>query len=285
VAVAAGASTAVSSAVLLAECVRKIEDAADSLGCRTIDAPETYGVAAALEATVTALRPVFDAPREHAARFVAVLELCRATRGAVQTTDLSALDGAMTANLRKLRGVLCGVTVTAVPGLLADQDLYMHWWVNDAQGLRQLEVSFDSRSRDFYDYRGFDWFTTPVESRAVWLSDPYYDEGGANADIVTISIPAESGRDLVGVATADIDLRQIGRLIAPALAKVGTPAALVGDGGVVVASSDRRLHPGQPVPSELHTWTGRAPDGWTQLDSGVVTARTPTLGWTLIAIP
>ena len=151
----------------------------------------------------------------------------------------------MTANLRRLRGVLCGVTVAVVPGLLADQELYMHWWVNDAKGLRQLDVSFDPRSRDFYDYRGFDWFTTPVASREVWLSDPYYDEGGANADIVTVSIPAQSGKDLVGVATADIDLGQIGRLVAPALAKVGAPAALVGDGGVVVASCDRRLAPGE----------------------------------------
>jgi hypothetical protein len=161
----------------------------------------------------------------------------------------------------------------------------MHWWVNDAQGLRQLDVSFDPRSRDFYDYRGFDWFTTPVETREVWLSDPYYDEGGANADIVTVSIPAQSGKNLVGVATADIDLGQIGRLVAPALAKVGAPAALVGDGGVVVASSDRRLVPGKPVPPELHAWEGRAPDGCLTRESGVLTARTPTLGWSLIAIP
>jgi len=284
-AVAAGATTAVSSAVLLADCVRDIEQAADSLGCRSIDAPETHGVAMALEATVAALRPVFDAPREHAARFIAALELCRATRGVVQAGDLAVLDDAMTANLRRLRGVLCGVTVAVVPGLLADQELYMHWWVNDAKGLRQLDVSFDPRSHDFYDYRGFDWFTTPVETREVWLSDPYYDEGGANADIVTVSIPAQSGKNLVGVATADIDLGQIGRLVAPALAKVGAPAALVGDGGVVVASCDRRLVPGKLVPPGLHAWEGRAPDGCLTRESGVLTARTPTLGWTLIAIP
>jgi methyl-accepting chemotaxis protein len=285
VAVAAGATTAVGSAKLLAECASDIEQAADSLGCSTIAAAEAQGAAAALESIVAALRPVFDAPREHAARFVAALELCRATRGSLRTADLAVLDEAMTSNLRNLRGVLCGVTVTVVPGLLADQDLYMRWWVNDAAGLRQLEVNFDPRSPDFYDYRTFDWFTTPVQSGSVWLSDPYYDEGGANADIVTISIPAYSDGDLVGVATADIDLGQIGRLVAPALANVGTPAALVGDGGVVVASSDRRLEPGAAVPPHLHVWAGRAPDGWTRLDSGALSARTPTLGWTLVVIP
>ena len=285
VAVAAGATTAVNSAELLAECARNIEQAADSLGCSAIDAADAHGAAAALEATVAALRPVFDAPREHAARFVAALDLCRATRGELRTEDLAALDETMKANLRRLRGVLCGVTVTVMPGLLTDRKLYMRWWVQDSAGLRHLDVNFDPKSADFYDYRTFDWFTVPVRSRTVWLSDPYFDEGGADADIVTISIPAHSGSDLVGVATADIDLRQIGRLVAPALARVGKPAALVGDGGVVVASSDRRLHPGKPLPPDLHTWTGRAPDGWTQLDSGVITARTPTLGWTLIAIP
>jgi methyl-accepting chemotaxis protein len=285
VAVAAGAATAVNSAVLLAECARNIEQAADSLGCSAIDAAAARGAAAALESTVAALRPVFDAPREHAARFVAALDLCRATKGELRAADLAALDETMKANLRRLRGVLCGVTVTVMPGLLADHDLYMHWWVNDAAGLRQLDVNFDPRSPDFYDYRTFDWFTVPVGSRAVWLSDPYFDEGGADADIVTISIPSHSGGDLVGVATADIDLRQIGRLVAPALAKFGMPAALVGDGGVVVATNDPRLEPGKPLPVDLHTWTGRAPDGWTRLDSGVITARTPTFGWTLVAIP
>ena len=172
-----------------------------------------------------------------------------------------------------------------MPRLLADRPLYMHWWVNDAAGLRQLDVSFDPQTGDFYDYRTFDWFDTPVRSRAVWLSDPYYDEGGANADIVTISIPAQSDGDLVGIATADIDLGQIGRLVAPALTLVGAPAALIGDGGGVVASSDPRLKPGKPMPPELHTWNGQPPAGWTRHDNAVVTARAPTLGWTLILIP
>ena len=129
VAVAAGAATAVNSAVLLAECARNIEQAADSLGCSAIDAADAHGAAAALESTVAALRPVFDAPREHAARFVAALDLCRATRGELRTEDLAALDETMKANLRRLRGVLCGVTVTVMPGLLTDQKLYMRWWV------------------------------------------------------------------------------------------------------------------------------------------------------------
>ena len=199
--------------------------------------------------------------------------------------DLAALDDAMTANLRRLRGVLCGVTVTVVPGLLADQELYMHWWVNDAQGLRQLDVSFDPRSRDFYDYRGFDWFTTPVESRAVWLSDPYYDEGGANADIVTISIPAESGRDLVGVATADIDLGQIGRLVAPALAKVKPRRRW----SVTAVSWSRHPTGGWCPASRCHpSFTpGRAarPTAAPPARPECCTARTPTLGWTLIVVP
>ncbi len=284
-AVAAGATTAVSSARQLGECVRNIEDAADSLGCSSLDVPEARGAAAALEATIAALRPVFDAPREHAARYVALLELCRATHGSLQRSDMAALDGAMTANLRRHRGALCGVTVTVMPGLLKDQPLYMHWWVNDAAGLRQLGVSFDPRTADFYDYRTFDWFATPVRSRTVWLSDPYFDDGGANADIVTISIPAQSDGALVGIATADIDLGQIGRLVAPALRQVGVPAALIGDGGVVVASSDPRLKPGAPVPPELHSWRGRPPAGWTRHADEVVTARTPTLGWTLLLIP
>ena len=63
VAVAAGAATAVNSAVLLAECARNIEQAADSLGCSAIDAADARGAAAALESTVAALRPVFDAPQ------------------------------------------------------------------------------------------------------------------------------------------------------------------------------------------------------------------------------
>ncbi|MBF0398648.1 MAG: PDC sensor domain-containing protein, partial [Desulfobacterales bacterium] len=64
-----------------------------------------------------------------------------------------------------------------------------------------------------YDYTksNHKWYVTPVKkSKAVW-SEPYYDEGGGNAWMITYSIPIySSGKNphLIGVVTSDVFLSE-----------------------------------------------------------------------------
>ncbi len=80
---------------------------------------------------------------------------------------------------------------------------------------------------------------------------PLLRRGGADLDIVTVSVPAVLDGRVVDVATADLDLGRVAELCASALRRVGAPCALVGGDGAVVATSDPSRFPlGRPAPVE-----------------------------------
>ena len=61
---------------------------------------------------------------------------------------------------------------------------------------------------DDYDYFLQDWYLIPKElNKPVW-SEPYFDEGGGNILMTTLSIPfsRDAGKTFAGVVTADISL-------------------------------------------------------------------------------
>jgi hypothetical protein len=265
-AVAAGADATAAAAAALAERAAAVQATAGVLGAAGVGAPDA---GRALREIGEALSPAFDVPREHAGRFLALLQDRRAVAGAAVVADLAALDAIMKDNLQRLRRELCGATVTVAPGLLADAELWMQWWAQAPGGPAQLRPQLDRTQPGFYDYTADEWFTVPLARGRAWLSDPYFDEGGADADIVTVSVPAFLDGAVVAVATADLDLARVAELCAPALARVGGPAALVGEAGAVVATNDRaRFTLGRPVDEAVR--------------AGAALHRSPALDWALL---
>ncbi len=124
--------------------------------------------------------------------------------------------------MRAFAGTLCGVTVTVAPGTAADRRLWMQWWT---PGPKQLDPRLRSGEPGYYDYTKADWYRTPLGAEREYLSDPYFDEGGADAWIVTASVPIVVDGQALGVATADIDLEAVARLCRPALRALSSPAA------------------------------------------------------------
>jgi hypothetical protein len=269
-AVAAGADATAGAAAQLAARAATVDATATTLGAAVVAGAGAPEAAAVLAAVGAALAPVFDVPREHAGRFLALLQDRRAVAGAIRCADLTALDDAMRANLRRFRREICGATLTVTPRLLADAELWMQWWTQDPAapaGARQLEPQLDRTRRGFYDYTQDEWFTVPMARGRTWLSDPYFDTGGAEAEIVTVSVPATLEGAIVAVATADLDLTGVAGLCLPALRRLRRPAALVGEAGTVVATNDRACFvPGSPAP-EL---------------AGAALHRSPALDWALL---
>jgi hypothetical protein len=268
-AVAAGADATAGAAAQLVARAASVEATATTLGAAVVADGGAPDAAAALAEVGAALAPVFDVPREHAGRFLALLQDRRAIAGGVAVADLAALDEAMQANLARFRREVCGATLTVVPRLLDDRELWMQWWAQSPSGPRQLTPQLDRTRPGFYDYTADEWFTVPARRRRTWLSDPYFDEGGADLEIVTISVPAVLDGTLVAVATADLDLAAVAQLCAPALRRLPRPAALLGEAGNVVATSDPARFPlGAPVPEA-------------EAAAGVL-HRSPALDWALL---
>jgi signal transduction histidine kinase len=67
-----------------------------------------------------------------------------------------------------------------------------------------------------YDYRapGQEWYQGPKNSRALFFSEPYFDEGAGNASMVSLTVPViGKNQEFLGVAGADLSLEQIRRMV------------------------------------------------------------------------
>ncbi len=69
---------------------------------------------------------------------------------------------------------------------------------------------------DSYDYEQELWYTQPVKAKHPTWSDPYFDEGGGDALMVTYSVPVytDETHQLLGVMTGDIALEWLDSYIA-----------------------------------------------------------------------
>ena len=151
-------------------------------------------------------------------------------------------------------------------------------------GPRQLLPDLDPASAGHYDYTTADWYRTPLADNREYLSDPYFDKGGADAWIVTLSVPLVSPDGPLGVTTADLDLAAVARLCQPALRSLDRPAALLSGQGVVVTSTD-------PTPQSRRPGLGRARRVGTDRDEhardgpdGARLWRLHTLDWSLLEL-
>lgn len=257
--------------------------AADSLAVAGLAGRPGAGPAAgALRKLVAVLRPLFDVPRAHAGALVA-LSSDRAARGmSLNSGDLAELDRLLEKSLGSFAGLLCGVTVTVAPRVLADRERWMQWWT---PGPQQLIPDLDPTSAAYYDYTTADWYQTPLQSAREYLSDPYFDEGGAEKWIVTASVPVFADRKPLGVTTADIDLDAVAHLCLPALRGLASPAALLSRSGMVVTSTDPdRLKVGVTPDAELHGWVLHAEGTHVSRADGMRLSRVPTLDWSLLEL-
>ena len=68
---------------------------------------------------------------------------------------------------------------------------------------------------DSYDYEQEQWYTQPVNAGNHTWSDPYFDDGGGNALMVTYSVPvySEKNHELLGVMTGDIALEWMNKYL------------------------------------------------------------------------
>jgi methyl-accepting chemotaxis protein-like sensor len=289
-AIAVAAGSTVASADVLGTAIERVGRSADALGAATITAVGGEAArpsAVALESIATAMAPVLALAREQAGRFHALYEEATARRGGkLLCEDLAALDEGFHAAIARFGDMLCGVG--AVPGrdVLADVPLWLQWWTNEPTGPQFLECDWDPQSPTFYDYPTAEWFRESFERREPWTAGPFFDEGGTNLHLITISAPVVVDGRAIGVAAADMRVDQIDRLCRAELERVGSRAALVSREGRAVSSTDPAwCAAGAMLDPDLVAWCAASSGHWTVGPAGETLARTPTLPWGLLSLP
>jgi len=122
--------------------------------------------------------------------------------------------------------------------------LYYHWRSEDEAQLVPADLASAS-----YRYWERDWFKQPVSTGAAGWTEPYRDEGGGEADMVTYSAPfAEAGKTR-GVVTADVRLSRLGAIVESVeLGREGFGLLLSRRGTVIAVSrDDERVKPRAPL--------------------------------------
>ncbi|MBI4964977.1 MAG: HAMP domain-containing protein [Desulfomonile tiedjei] len=80
------------------------------------------------------------------------------------------------------------------------------------------EIKFEQLGTESYNYFSKNWFSVPVKLRKPVWTDPYFDEGGGNAAMITYASPMFGEKEegstprLRAVVTADISLEQLNKL-------------------------------------------------------------------------
>jgi hypothetical protein len=289
-AIAVAAGSTVTSAGQLGVAIDSVGRSADALGAATVIAvggEPARPSAEALGAIATALAPILELAREQAGRFHALYEEVTARRGGtILREDLETLDNGFHALIARYGHLLCGVGAVPARDVLADVSLWLQWWTNEPTGPTFLECDWDPQSPSFYNYPEAEWFREPTARLEPWTAGPFFDEGGTNIHLVTISAPVLVEGKAIGVAAADMRVDQIDALCRPALARIGASAALVSRDGRIVSSSDpARGQAGAELEPELAAWCAASTDHWTVRLDGHTLARVPTLPWALLTFP
>lgn len=156
--------------------------------------------------------------------------------------------------------LLTGAGFVAAPGVLADAEWHLAWWLGGA-GVRRLATIDDPSHEQFRDYTALEWWRIPTATGTRHLTGPYVDYVCTDDYTVTITTPVRVGDVIVGVVGADALVDRLERALLPAMRTGAMPATLVNASGRVVTSTDARREPGSILRQEGLVDAVRHPSG------------------------
>lgn len=138
-----------------------------------------------------------------------------------------------------LGDLVIGAGYAAAPGVVNGEDRYMLWWQRRGDTFARLRLNFEPTSVDVYDFLEMDWFRGARASRRPYLYGPYLDYSGSGLYVFTGVVPVW-GEDFIGVAGADLPVRETERRLTRLLRGIDLPAVVVtGERRVIATNSDR----------------------------------------------
>jgi len=141
--------------------------------------------------------------------------------------------------------LLTGAGFVATPGVLADAEWHLAWWLGAPNTpVRRLATIDDPAHDQFRDYTALEWFRVPVATGTRHLTGPYVDYVCTDDYTVTITTPVIVAGRMIGVVGADALVDRLERALLPVLRSGHGPATVVNASGRVVTSTDARREPG-----------------------------------------
>ncbi|HVU24672.1 MAG TPA: response regulator [Opitutus sp.] len=122
-----------------------------------------------------------------------------------------------------------------------------HWY--DPQSMVWIDrTSWPVLRRPDYDFHDpkQDWYNGPKHTHQLYVTEPYFDEGGSNITMVSLTMPVTVNGQFLGVSGVDVPLTEIAELVKSVHEHVaGQNRGAAAGGYVYLASREGRLmvHP------------------------------------------
>ncbi|PXY23142.1 hypothetical protein DI005_22660 [Prauserella sp. PE36] len=140
-----------------------------------------------------------------------------------------------------------GAGFIAAPSVVEGRRRYM-LWLQERDGVpRHLRLNFDTEDLDAYDYERMDWYTAPRNSRTARLTGPFLDYSGSDHLVVTLTVPACSGGDFLGVAGIDLSAHAVEDVLVDHLRVLDDAAVVFNEERLVIAANSTRWMPGERI--------------------------------------
>ncbi|MCK4834967.1 MAG: Cache 3/Cache 2 fusion domain-containing protein, partial [Gammaproteobacteria bacterium] len=109
-----------------------------------------------------------------------------------------------------------------------------------------------------YNYKTQPWYTRAKQAMAPIWSEPYFDEGGADVQMITYSTPIylPDGKTFAGITTADIRLSQLDEIIREMKIGESGYGFILSRNDVLIAHSDEAINLTKLTKDQV------APDKW-----------------------
>lgn len=106
------------------------------------------------------------------------------------------------------------------------------------------ELVYENLATDSYNYKNQSWYTEPKNLNTYQWSDPYFDEGGGNVQIITYSTPiyTQDTKTFAGIATADIKLKWLDKIVDEIKIGKSGYGYIVSKNDIVIAHPDKSLN-------------------------------------------
>ena len=105
--------------------------------------------------------------------------------------------------------LIYGAAIAFEPDVFKGRRLFSPYAFRSGAGVKVMDIA-----REAYDYTQpqWEWYARPKERGVSVWTEPYFDEGAGNIQMVTFSVPFFRNNRLAGVTTVDLDLSRLMKL-------------------------------------------------------------------------
>ncbi len=186
---------------------------------------------AATSSTVEQIESVFNRAETNANSLASVVAIAGTTEAEIH----KAIRALLPINTRTF-----GMTVALEPHSLIDTlgDFSPYYYKEGD------ELIYENLATDDYDYKNQSWYSEPKKINAPMWSDPYFDEGGGNVQMITYSKPIylPGTSEFAGIATADIKLTWLNKIADEIKVGKSGYGYIISRNDIVIAHPDRSLN-------------------------------------------